>query len=147
MGKSYKSGKTGKCTWDKKEVVKVSGFTYTTKPCGKGACKHQDENAMATALAAKGPTSICVNAESWQNYKRGIYSKKCSSAADDMDHCVQVVGFDKSGAKPYWIVRNSWTTDWGIKGYMYLEMGKNLCGVANEATIPEVSKFEDIITV
>jgi C1A family cysteine protease len=135
--KSHKSGKTGKCTWDKKKSAKVTGFTFATKQCTRGACKNQDENAVATAMAAKGPISVCLNAAAsgWQNYKRGVFSKTCSSAASKMDHCVQIVGYDKSGATPYWILRNSWNTDWGIKGYMHLKMGTNMCGVANEATI------------
>jgi len=137
---SHTTGKTGKCKWDKKKDAKVSGFTYATKPCSSGACKRQDEDAMATAMVTKGPISICVNAgDGWQSYKRGIFSKKCSGASSDLDHCVQVVGFNKSGKKPYWIVRNSWTTDWGVKGYLYLEMGKNLCGVADEATIAQAT--------
>ena len=32
------------------------------------------------------------------------------------------------GVVPYWIVRNSWGTEFGDQGYLYIEMGKNLCG-------------------
>jgi len=147
--KSHKTGKTGKCTWDKEKAAKVTGFSYATKPCDSGQCKNQDEDALATALANKGPVSICVNAGGmgWQNYMGGIYKKKCSGAASKLDHCVQLVGYDKSGATPYWIVRNSWNTDWGIKGYMHLEMGKNLCGVADEATLVQASPVSETITV
>jgi len=145
--KSHTSGRTGKCTWDKKEVAKVTGFTYATKPCNSGKCKNQDEDGLAAALAAKGPVSICVNAggNGWQVYKKGVYSKKCSGAASDLDHCVQLVGYDKSGPTPYWIVRNSWNTDWGIDGYMHLKMGDNLCGVADEATIATVAGQAEVV--
>jgi C1A family cysteine protease len=147
--KSHTSGRTGKCKWDKKTSAKVTGFTYATKPCNSGACKNQDEDALAAALATKGPISICVNAggNGWQVYKRGVYSKKCSGASEDLDHCVQLVGYDKSGTTPYWIVRNSWNTDWGIDGYMHLEMGKNLCGVADEATIAQATSATGMLTV
>merc|ERR1712087_839231 len=147
--KSHNSGRTGKCKWDKKEVAKVKGFTYATKPCNSGACKHQDEDALASALVAKGPVSICVNAggNGWQVYKKGVFSKKCSGAASQLDHCVQLVGYDKTGPTPYWIVRNSWNTDWGIDGYMHLKMGSNLCGVADEATIAEATLVEETTVV
>lgn len=147
--KSHISGNTGKCTWDKKTVAKVSGFTYATKPCDKGKCKNQDEDALAAALDTKGPISICVNAggNGWQNYKSGVFSKRCSGASSALDHCVQLVGYNKNGKTPYWIVRNSWNTDWGIKGYMHLEMGKNLCGVADEATIAEATLVEETTVV
>lgn len=146
--KSHKSGNTGKCTWDKKEVAKVSGFTYATKPCDSGKCKHQDETALATALATKGPVSICVNAgNGWQLYVGGIYKRHCSGAARKLDHCVQLVGYDMTGDTPYWIVRNSWNTDWGMEGYMQLEMGKNACGVADEATIAQISSESSTVVV
>mmetsp|Transcript_10829 Transcript_10829/g.20275 ORF Transcript_10829/g.20275 Transcript_10829/m.20275 type:complete len:353 (+) Transcript_10829:50-1108(+) len=147
--KSHMSGKTGKCTWDQKTAAQVSGFTYATKPCNSGGCRHQDEDALATALAAKGPVSICVNAggNGWQNYKRGVYSRRCSGASSKLDHCVQLVGYNKDASTPYWIVRNSWNTDWGIEGYMHLEMGKNLCGVADEATIAQATTDSKFVTV
>jgi len=34
----------------------------------------------------------------------------------------------------FWIVRNSWDTDWGIDGYIHLSMGENTCGMTEEAT-------------
>jgi C1A family cysteine protease len=144
---SSSSGDTGRCKWDKKEVAKITGFTYATKPCNDGPCKHQDEDALAAALVAKGPISICVNAgsDAWQSYQKGVFSKKCSADASLIDHCVQLVGFDKSGPTPYWIVRNSWNTDWGMDGYMHLAMGHNLCGIANDATIADVAADASII--
>lgn len=138
---SHSTGRTGTCTWDEEKAAKVTGFTYATAPCNSGSCKNQDEDKLAASLAAKGPVSICVNAggSGWQMYKNGVFSKTCSGAWSKLDHCVQLVGYDKTGAKPYLIVRNSWTTDWGIDGYMHLEMGKNLCGVADEATIAQAT--------
>lgn len=34
----------------------------------------------------------------------------------------------------YWVARNSWATDWGVNGYIYLQYPLNTCGLANEAT-------------
>ena len=92
---------------------------------------------MAANIAAHAPASICVNAEKWQNYNRGtLTGKKCGGhGADDLDHCVQVVGYTDS----YWIVRNSWNTDWGNDGFIYVEKGTNACGIANEATFVTIA--------
>ena len=38
------------------------------------------------------------------------------------DHCVMAVGYNSTAPKPYWIVRNSWASTWGMQGYIYLEM-------------------------
>jgi len=47
---------------------------------------------------------------------------------------VQLVGYNTTAPTPYWIVRNSWNTDWGIDGYIYLSMGSDTCGIAHDAT-------------
>ena len=62
------------------------------------------------------------------------------AGAMDLDHCVQLVGYNTTASSPYWIVRNSWSEGWGESGYIYLEYGKNTCGLANDATIPQVKK-------
>lgn len=144
--KSHVTGRSGKCKRNIKKAVKITGFTYAVPPCNGGGCTHQNEGGLATALAAKGPISICVNADGWQVYKGGVYSRKCSGAYSDLDHCVQLVGYDKTGSTPFWIIRNSWTTTWGINGYIHLKMGENACGVADEATIPKVATA-DFVTV
>jgi len=147
--KSHTTGRTGKCSWDHKEAAHVSGFTYATKPCNSGSCRKQNEKALAAAMAKYGPVSICVNAggSGWQLYTGGVYSHRCSASAQDLDHCVQLVGFDSTAPEPYWIVRNSWATTWGEDGFMRLAMGKNLCGVADEATIVQISGAEAPSTI
>lgn len=65
-------------------------------------------------------------AESWQSYKGGIL-QSCGSGGG---HCIQAVGYDTSGSIPYWIVRNSWGSDFGVDGgYIHIEMFKELCGI------------------
>jgi len=132
---SHISGKGGKCSWDKKEVAKVTSFKYAVPPCNEGACNKQDEETLAAALAKFGPISICLNANDWDDYNSGVYKKTCSSKASAMDHCVQLVGYDKTAPTPYWKVRNSWNTNWGEEGFIRLQMGVNACGLANEPVI------------
>merc|ERR1712007_211766 len=66
--RSHQTGNTQKCKWDKKEVVKVTDFKYAVQPCSEGACKNQDEDKLAAALAHYGPLSICLNAEVWDDF-------------------------------------------------------------------------------
>merc|ERR1711870_121821 len=119
--------------------AQVSGYSYAVKPCTEGACTNQDLKGFAAALE-KTPLSVCVNAGVWNDYTGGVLtSAACGSmAADAQDHCVMAVGFNSTASTPYWIVRNSWATTWGEQGYIYLEMAKNTCGIADDATIPEV---------
>ncbi|XP_034502630.1 cathepsin L1-like [Ailuropoda melanoleuca] len=85
----------------------------------------QQEEAVMLAVAAGGPVSAAIRASlgSFQFCKEGIYyDPNCSS--EDLHHGVLVVGYgsDEKEAenKNYWIVKNSWGTDWGLQGYMLL---------------------------
>jgi len=118
----------GTCHFSAAKVVStIKSYTYITKD--------KNETEMAEQMVTAGPVSICVDAETWQNYNGGVLSKNCGT---DLDHCVMITGFRNSGSTPIWLVRNSWGADWGEQGYIFIERGKNLCGVAEEVTIPLV---------
>ncbi|XP_051920866.1 cathepsin O-like isoform X2 [Hippocampus zosterae] len=87
------------------------------------------EEAMKAELVERGPLSAVVDAVSWQDYLGGIIQHHCSSHWPN--HAVLVVGYDATGEIPFWIVQNSWGTDWGNEGYVYVKLGSNLCGIAD----------------
>jgi C1A family cysteine protease len=119
--------------------AKVSGYHYATPPCTSGGCTKQDLGKLVAALETT-PVSVCVNAGAWNDYTGGVMtSAACGPmGAEYQDHCVMATGFNTTAPTPYWIVRNSWASTWGEEGYIYLEMAKNTCGLADDATIPEV---------
>ena len=47
------------------------------------------------------------------------------------DNWAVIVGIDRNGDTPYWIVQNSWGTDWGDNGFIYLayEEGEGVSGM------------------
>jgi C1A family cysteine protease len=100
-----------------------------------------DEGVLQTSIsdpAAGSAYSICVDAASWQFYHGGVMTP--SQCGTSVDHCTQLVGYDATSATlPFWIVRNSWGTDWGVSGYIYLQMFHNTCLVAKYVTNAIVS--------
>ena len=52
-------------------------------------------------------------------------------AADNSStrHTVLVIGYGKEKGVPYWLVKNSWSSPWGIDGYVKLAWKDNICGV------------------
>lgn len=145
--KSATSGETGKCKQHLKKKVTVTDYKYAVQPCKSGACKHQQESDLMAALNNFGPLSVCVNANDWDDYDTGIYTKKCSGAAGELDHCVQLVGYDTTGSQSYWKVRNSWTSDWGENGFIRLPMGHNACGIADEVMYVKAKMVSEEVTV
>jgi len=121
--------------------AQLSGYSFATPPCYDAGCYHQNLTALADAVEL-GPVSICVVAEAWDYYAGGVMSaEQCGPMGDSfVDHCVQLVGFDRK--QNYWIVRNSWGTEWGEDGNIFLEMDMNTCGLADEATIPIISNAQ-----
>jgi len=115
----------GTCNFQSNLVkVTISNWQYATT--------NSDEQTMQTNLATWGPLSICVDAEPWQDYTGGVMM--ASDCSNSLDHCVQLVGYDMTQSTPFWIVRNSWGTDWGENGYIRLQYGQDTCGCADEAT-------------
>ena len=97
-----------------------------------------DEKDLATKVSTLGPAAIAIDASAWsfQLYSSGIYDESACSSYN-LDHGVGCVGYGTEGSKNYWIVRNSWGTAWGEKGYIRMIKDKNnQCGEATMACIP-----------
>jgi cathepsin L len=121
------------CHYDKQNVG-ATDKGFVDIPSG-------DEEALKKAIATVGPVSVAIDAshESFQFYSEGVYfDPQCDS--QNLDHGVLAVGYgtDESG-QDYWLVKNSWGTTWGDKGYIKIARNKNNhCGVATQASYPLV---------
>eukprot|EP00009_Paramoeba_aestuarina_P012891 CAMPEP_0201523240 /NCGR_PEP_ID=MMETSP0161_2-20130828/19117_1 /ASSEMBLY_ACC=CAM_ASM_000251 /TAXON_ID=180227 /ORGANISM="Neoparamoeba aestuarina, Strain SoJaBio B1-5/56/2" /LENGTH=305 /DNA_ID=CAMNT_0047922287 /DNA_START=66 /DNA_END=983 /DNA_ORIENTATION=- len=82
--------------------------------------------AIKAEVAHRGPVSCSIQA-TWQlenNYTGGIFSE-CMDETH-ANHVVSIVGYHHDPSDPsdtpYWIVRNSWGTPWGMEGMFLLPM-------------------------
>jgi len=125
----YKSGAghVPKCKYDSSNVQ------------GHVASWHQlstDEDEIMATVAAEGPLTVAVNADYFQTYWGGILNvskRKCPGGDDNLDHAVLIVGYGTSDdGVDYWIIKNSWTSDWGEDGYIRVIRGTDCCGVADD---------------
>jgi len=74
---------------------------------------------MKNALAGR-PLSVSIEADKscFQLYSSGILNNtRCGT---NLDHAVLTVGWGTSSGQEYWLVKNSWGTGWGDKGYIKL---------------------------
>ncbi|XP_065344636.1 cathepsin L-like [Cloeon dipterum] len=128
-------GINGTCRYNASQVgATAAGFM----DIGRG-----DEDDLQAAVATMGPVSVVINAkDSFRFYAEGVYYEpECSSKDEDLNHALLVIGYgtdDKTGMD-YWLVKNSWGTDWGDEGYAKMARNKdNNCGIATMARFPLV---------
>lgn len=131
------SGVSGTCKFTStKAVAKLSGTTVDIPV---------DETALQSALVKNGPITVAMHVtDNFMNYASGVFTDTtCKSDLYSLNHEMTVVGYGVSAdtasfLTPYWIVRNQWTTQWGVNGYAYVKRGVNMCGIATEASYPTV---------
>lgn len=112
----------GKC---KQEVVQSSTevkIDSRFSRCEEEECTTGD---IQYNMLKNGPVTVVIDAynTNFFNYKSGIYDASCG----EPNHAVMLVGYgidSKTGSK-YWIIRNSWGSQWGMEGFGYVKMDLN----------------------
>jgi len=91
------------------------------------------------AAVAKQPTTIniCSSNKSFHSYSSGIFNDaKCCTKTN---HIITAVGYGSEKGHEYLIVRNSWGTRWGEKGYLRIAIDKDgmgTCGILKNSVYP-----------
>lgn len=110
-----------------------------------------DEDSLKYFLATKGPVSVAYQvSDDFRHYAGGVYtSTQCKSGDMDVNHAVLAVGYgvDPETKTKYWLIKNSWDYTFGEDGYFKIEAFKNMCGIADCNSYPDVKspKREDTI--
>ena len=80
----------------------------------------------------KQPVSVAVDASVWSAYRSGILS----NCGKNVNHGVLLVG----ATNEFWLVKNSWGTTWGEKGFIRLTRSgdQNTCDICSYPSYPKV---------
>ena len=92
-------------------------------------------NAL-TESAAQHVVSVSIEVQhDFKHYTAGVYS--AADCGEHLNHAVALVGYDTDADLPYFIVRNSWGSDWGLDGYvnMAIASGSGTCGIAKSHNV------------
>eukprot|EP00928_Gymnodinium_smaydae_P012238 TRINITY_DN14446_c0_g1_i1.p1 TRINITY_DN14446_c0_g1~~TRINITY_DN14446_c0_g1_i1.p1 ORF type:complete len:401 (+),score=44.84 TRINITY_DN14446_c0_g1_i1:30-1232(+) len=134
--------------WSPSEHFSIPGYLkYTVGDHGviKG------EAAMMKEIYARGPIScnIACDGNFLLNYSNvaakneGVFVT--SATYNETDHIIEVTGWGetRSGLK-YWVIRNSWGTYWGDKGWFKLPRGVNQNLIESECTwaVPQYADLD-----
>jgi len=126
------SAKDGTCKYDAKKAHKVCSGHKNVTPKSSDQLK---------AALVNNPVSVVIEADQnvFQFYKSGVISTGCGAS---IDHAVLAVGYQKIGALEAFIVKNSWSSNWGSDGYVYISTiqqlngGQGACGILYGPVVP-----------
>jgi len=127
-------GSNGKCKYSKSKVIKglkVTGYTFVHK---------KSENALKAAIA-KTTVAVSMDADGVALYDSGIFNgKHCGTV---LNHGVLGVGYGSENGKDYFLIKNSFSEDWGENGYIRLirhdGTGKvGICGITEDNIYPNL---------
>ena len=120
------TARNGVCQYDSSNAYNVNTANpwYVT-------VAYENVDQMKAALALK-PLNVSIEASatSFHQYSSGIFNDP--ACGDQHNHATNVVGMGIENGVEYWLMRNSWGTDWGEQGYMKMEItatGPGQCGV------------------
>lgn len=123
----------GTCDTSKAKSVAATVSGYQVVP-------PNSEGDLMAAVANQ-PVSAAIDAapQDFMLYKGGIYTGQ--SCSTELNHGITIVGYgaEASGTK-YWIVKNSWSANWGENGYVRMVRGtsdpQGVCGLAMVGSYP-----------
>lgn len=130
-------GEQGECRSGEVNKTDVRAFGYATIS--------NDIETIKSIVSEHGPVLVLVDGSltDFRFYSGGVYTYPGCSAYYK-NHAMVIVGYghDNRTDLDYWILKNSWSTDWGEDGYMRMDVENTLCGIIGEATFPLFDDYE-----
>jgi len=135
----YTSGttmKAGDCTYVASAASNVTVATYTH-------VTPNDYVALQQAIFMQPQSiSICAETNYFQSYTSGVLTNALLCGTT-IDHAVLAVGYGQEDGVDYFLVKNSWSTEWGLNGYVKIAAnasnnGMGVCGIQYGPLYPTV---------
>ncbi|KHN84702.1 Cathepsin B-like cysteine proteinase 6 [Toxocara canis] len=87
-----------------------------------------DVTAIQKEILSRGPVEVAFEVyEDFLMYDGGVYVHTGGKIGGG--HAVKMLGWGVEQGVPYWLVANSWNTDWGEDGFFRILRGVDECGI------------------
>ena len=123
------TGKAQSCNLDavsEGKRISTEGYSFLDPVNVEGLILAAEKQIVSTAIEVQG---------NLQFYTGGIYHN--DDCGDDLNHSINIVGYNLSVDDPYFIIRNTWSANWGLNGYAHFSISSEsgTCGIANDMTV------------
>jgi cathepsin B len=96
----------------------------------------RDVSSIQKEIMTNGPVEVDFDVyEDFLSYKSGVYQHKTGTMLGG--HAVRMLGWGTENGTPYWLVANSWNSDWGDQGFFKILRGKDECGIESDVNAGE----------
>ena len=97
----------------------------------KGYSIPNDVAAIQQDIMTYGPVEAAFTVYAdFPSYKSGVYRHTTGQALGG--HAIKIIGWGTENGDDYWLVNNSWNSDWGDNGTFKILRGANECGIEDE---------------
>lgn len=119
-------GKTPKCVHKCIDDYKVA--YAKDKRFGSKSYSVSQVEQIQKEIMTNGPVEAAFTVyEDLLAYKSGVYKHVTGGALGG--HAIRMLGWGVEDSVPYWIIGNSWNTDWGDNGFFKILRGEDHCGI------------------
>ncbi|KAI9072941.1 hypothetical protein K1719_032573 [Acacia pycnantha] len=139
------TAKNDNCNHDREKLIAARIDNYTS-------VLRNSDDALLCAAARQPVSVLFIVGNDFQHYKSGIMDESacldftpCSNVTANY-HAMVLVGYSSFGGQDYWIVKNSWGSDWwGDGGYIYIKrnsgQAQGVCNLNCWSTFPVTESF------
>ncbi|KIH53822.1 papain family cysteine protease [Ancylostoma duodenale] len=87
--------------------------------------------AIQKEIMTNGPVQAVMKTyQDFSFYKGGIYMHAAGALTGAKS--VKLIGWGSENGVPYWLVANTWNSDWGENGYFRILRGTDECGIESQ---------------
>ncbi|XP_076812619.1 cathepsin B-like [Clavelina lepadiformis] len=110
---------------------------YGASSYGIGSEVSQIQKEIMTHGPVEGAFTVYAD---FPTYKSGVYQHVTGSVLGG--HAIKILGWGVEKGTPYWLVANSWNSDWGQNGFFKILRGRDECGIESSVVAgkPQIKK-------
>ena len=91
----------------------------------------------------RGPITVTLQITGQELYSTGIITRyDCRPGYINYDHTAVIIGYGSQRGREFWVLKNSWGSDWGENGFFRVEITNDAEGACGINYYPIIGNFD-----